>query len=310
MTCVVSLTRDRSRRAPAPLLAGASTIDCHDTKERPKRQKRQEQTSQSRRDTPPENNTPIRHPPAAERGSVHAQICCMQHLWSHARREFEAIKDGDPVRCTEALELIGGLYANEEMIRRKKLSGAAKLAWRREHSVPIVEAFWRWCRTIVEDLSRPPRDPLLLAVNYARNRRDALEVCLSDPDIPIDTNHLERGHSCHPDGTPELVVLLDRTRRRTCRYHPEPGLDVSHARGGPLHLAGRCVATDRNPSRPRRGVADATTVERALCRQPVDLRHRKRRPGTRAQIRSLNLINQHPYQATSQNARLPLRNDL
>ena len=45
-------------------------------------------------------------------------------------------------------------------------------------------------RTIVEDLSRPPRDPLVLAVNYARNRRDALEVYLSDPDFPIDTNHL------------------------------------------------------------------------------------------------------------------------
>ena len=56
-------------------------------------------------------------------------------------------------RHIEALELIGGLHANEEMIRRKKLSGAAKLAWRRENSVPIVEAFWRWCRSIVEDLS-------------------------------------------------------------------------------------------------------------------------------------------------------------
>ena len=151
------------------------------------------------------------------------------------------------MRCGDPLDLIGGLYAHEEKIRKKKLAGSAKLAWRRENSVPIVEAFWRWCRTIVEDL--------LLAVNYAHNRRDALEVCLSDPDVPIDTNHLE-GDPCHPDGTAEPVVLLDRTRRRTCRYHPEPCLDVSHARGGPLHLAGRCAATDRNPS--ARNVAQLT----------------------------------------------------
>ncbi len=127
---------------------------------------------------------------AAARGDVVVHAGC----WSHARREIETIKDQDPVRCREVLDLIGGLYAHEEKIRKKKLAGSAKLAWRREHSMPIVEAFWRWCRTIVEDLSRPPKDPLLLAVNYACNRRDALEVCLSDPDVPIDTNHLESIH--------------------------------------------------------------------------------------------------------------------
>ena len=92
----------------------------------------------------------------------------------------------------------GPVYAHEENSRKKKLAGSAKLALRREHSVPIVEAFWRWCRTIVEDLSRPPKDPLLLAVNYARNRRDALEVYLSDPDVPIDTNHLHADNRFMP----------------------------------------------------------------------------------------------------------------
>ena len=109
---------------------------------------------------------------AAARGDVVVHAAC----WAHTRREIETIKDQDPVRCREALDLIGGLYAHEENSRKKKLAGSAKLALRREHSVPIVEAFWRWCRTIVEDL--------LLAVNYARNRRDALDVCLSDPDVP------------------------------------------------------------------------------------------------------------------------------
>ncbi len=39
-----------------------------------------------------------------------------------------------------------------------------------------------------------------------------------------------------------------------------------------------------DPSRPRCGAADATTVEGELCRQPVGVRHRKGHPGTRAQI--------------------------
>ena len=45
-------------------------------------------------------------------------------------REIESIKDQDPERCREVLDLIGGLYAHEEKIRRKKLSwiGEARLA--------------------------------------------------------------------------------------------------------------------------------------------------------------------------------------
>ena len=74
----------------------------------------------------------------------------------------------------------------------KKLGGREKLLWRRDHSRPIVEAFWRWCDDIVADMTRPPKDPLLKAIGYARNHRSGLEVCLQDPDVPIDTNHLER----------------------------------------------------------------------------------------------------------------------
>ena len=45
---------------------------------------------------------------------------------------------------------------------------------------------------MVADMTRPPKDPLLKVIGYARNHRIGLEVCLQDPDVPIDTNHLER----------------------------------------------------------------------------------------------------------------------
>jgi len=37
-----------------------------------------------------------------------------------------------------------------------------------------------------------PSSPFTKALAYARNRRNGLEVFLTDPDVPIDTNHLER----------------------------------------------------------------------------------------------------------------------
>jgi hypothetical protein len=37
-----------------------------------------------------------------------------------------------------------------------------------------------------------PSSPFTAALVYIRNRRSGLEVFLVDPDVPIDTNHLER----------------------------------------------------------------------------------------------------------------------
>ena len=133
---------------------------------------------------------------AAARGDVVVHAGC----WAHTRQEIETIKDQDPVRCGKALDLIDGFYAHEEKIRKKKFAGLAKLAWRKEHSLSIVEAFWRWRKIIVEDLSRPPKDPFLLPVNYARNRRDTLEFYLANPDVAIDTIHLEKGIRVIPMG--------------------------------------------------------------------------------------------------------------
>ena len=49
-----------------------------------------------------------------------------------------------------------------------------------------------------------------MAVIYAHNRRDALEVYLSAPRCPDRYESPGKGVSCRLDGTSELVVLLDR----------------------------------------------------------------------------------------------------
>ena len=51
--------------------------------------------------------------------------------------------------------------------------------------------------------------PLSKALNYARARVGNLRVFLGDPDVPIDTNHLERGLRPIPMGKnyPQLVVM-------------------------------------------------------------------------------------------------------
>ena len=45
-----------------------------------------------------------------------------------------------------------------------------------------------------------PSNPLTKALTYARERRFWLEVYLTDPDVPIDTNHLELALRAIPMG--------------------------------------------------------------------------------------------------------------
>ncbi len=45
-----------------------------------------------------------------------------------------------------------------------------------------------------------PTTPFIKALSYARERRMGLEVFLSDPDVPPDTNHLERALRTIPMG--------------------------------------------------------------------------------------------------------------
>lgn len=125
----------------------------------------------------------------AEMMAAVTHACC----WSHARRKFEAALDAEPEAADHALALVGLLYAHEKWIREKELSGEAKLAYRTRYSLPVAGAFWDWCDRQCRRHDLLPSNPLSKALNYAMARKGPLQVFLSDPDVPLDTNHVERG---------------------------------------------------------------------------------------------------------------------
>jgi transposase len=123
---------------------------------------------------------------AKKTGLTHAQC------WAHCRRKFFEAKDIEPERAQQALEMIGALYAVEETIRERQLAGDAKRAIRQEQARPLVARFFDWVARQFERQGLLPSSPLTAALGYARERRDGLRVYLDDPDVAIDTNHLER----------------------------------------------------------------------------------------------------------------------
>jgi transposase len=120
--------------------------------------------------------------------------------WVHCRRGFFDALGAEPQAAGEALRQIAALYDNEEQIRSAKLAGEAKRLHRLTHSKPLVEAFFEWIDRQFEQQGLLPSNPLTKALAYARERRAALQVFLTDPDVPMDTNHLERALRVIPMG--------------------------------------------------------------------------------------------------------------
>jgi transposase len=120
--------------------------------------------------------------------------------WAHCRRGFEQAQDAEPAASAEALALIGALYRHEQIIRERNLTDTEKLGYRSQHSEPIVNRFWHWCDDQCHRPELLPSNPLAKAIQYAKARVASLQVFLSDPDVPIDTNHLERGLRVVPTG--------------------------------------------------------------------------------------------------------------
>jgi len=112
--------------------------------------------------------------------------------WSHTRRQFVDVAGAEPRLVATALDHIEGFYQEEAVIRKLGLTGETKLAHRREITKPLVEAFFAWLKQTVTTEILLPTNPFGQAVRYTLEREAELKVFLSDPDVPIDTNHLER----------------------------------------------------------------------------------------------------------------------
>ncbi len=123
---------------------------------------------------------------ARHTGMTHAQC------WVHCRRGFFEAQGAEPQAAGEALRQIAALYGIEEQIGARKLTGEAKRMHRLTHSKPLVEQFFQWVDRRLEQQGLLPSNPLTRALAYARERRASLQVFLAEPDVPMDTNHLER----------------------------------------------------------------------------------------------------------------------
>jgi len=120
--------------------------------------------------------------------------------WAHTRRYFIKAENIEPEAARQALDYIAALYKCEEQAREKQLNPKNKLKLRSEKSKPIADQFFAWCHEQQQRTDLVNSNPLARALNYVRTHKESLSVYLGDPDVPIDTNHLERALRVIPMG--------------------------------------------------------------------------------------------------------------
>ena len=160
---------------------------------------------------------------AAATGLTHAQC------WAHTRRGCFEAQTVEPEAAAEAAEQIGAIYAVEAEIRAQGLKGEKKRDYRLAHAKPVVERFFAWVAKKLDDQGLLPSSPFTAALAYARERRWGLEIFLTDPDVPIDTNHVERALRAIPMGRKAWLfcwtevgakqVGIVQSLLTTCRLH-------------------------------------------------------------------------------------------
>ena len=93
----------------------------------------------------------------------------------------------------------------------------------------MVEAFFVWLQAQFAAQGLLPNSPLTHALAYAREREIGLKVYLDDPQVAIDTNHLERALRVIPMGRKNWLFCWTEVGAKyvgvmqslivTCRLH-------------------------------------------------------------------------------------------
>jgi transposase len=114
------------------------------------------------------------------------RLGCMMHV---RRRFHEALKLGDK-RAARGVELIAQLYEIERAAKDQRLDAAARLALRKERSLPVLASFEEWLDGL--KLTCLPTSPLGKAIGYAIHQRPFVRRCFTDGRFEIDNGHTER----------------------------------------------------------------------------------------------------------------------
>jgi transposase len=126
--------------------------------------------------------------------------------WVHARRYFDRAlliirrQLIEPLAAQAAIDKIALFYKVEKHIKDNITEASDALAYRQKHSEPLVTEFFNWLYEQRQRTDLTPKNPLTKALHYVNERQVEMKVFLANPDVAMDTNHIERALRVIPMG--------------------------------------------------------------------------------------------------------------
>lgn len=136
--------------------------------------------------------------------------------WVHARRKFEMAEKAGLKEASPVMDLFALLFKNEAEIKELNLSGDEKAIFRTEKSIQVVDEIFKYLRKVKAANFFSKDDLLYKAIQYSLEREQGLRLFLSDPDIPLDTNFLERALRCIPMGRKNWLFCWTELGAEAC----------------------------------------------------------------------------------------------
>lgn len=111
---------------------------------------------------------------------------------SHGRRHIVDEADNFPKECRHVLELLGKVFANEKICRKRKLSAEERLLFHQQRSAPVMTELKTWMKAQLDEKRIEPNSGLGEAFNYMLKRWDKITLFLRVPGAPLENNICER----------------------------------------------------------------------------------------------------------------------
>lgn len=108
----------------------------------------------------------------------------------HVRRPFEAAAKARDARAAIALTYFKSIYDIERECKEQGLGPDARHRERQQHSLPVVNEFYRWLRDLQPKVI--PSTPISDAIRYATNQEIYWRRCFDDGRFEIDNGEVER----------------------------------------------------------------------------------------------------------------------
>jgi transposase len=111
---------------------------------------------------------------------------------AHGRRQFVEVAVNFPAECRYVLEMLGGVWYNDELARKGNLSPDERLRYHQEHSTPLMKTLKEWMEAQLAEHKTEPNSGLGKAIQYMLRHWEPLTLFLREPGAPLDNNLVER----------------------------------------------------------------------------------------------------------------------